>query len=454
MTRLFDSTPVNILQPSSMMLASTLLRLPYEVLERIFDEIDSRSLASACLGSRGIYEIASRNLYGSLLFVIDKPERSDPLYALKQRPHLAMYTHKVTLRLRILSQSDAQHVTKICDYIRTLPSIRRIEWFDNLVRGLHHTAAVGYFLDMLMDISSSIVELRLPPLWAGNWKPKLMDLRSLRDLTVSHCFPKFGQTLWYRHTISNLESLTISTYLHNAEFLRGACSLRTLKLQSIWSLPQLYPILSELSSLKHLSMLIDTQHLQNWTPAGTKSPTFTGLECLELALTPYGLKNFCRSGLFAFIRSLIAEVESLQEVQISSQRPGCYIDCGNEISGILVRKYRHSLRLLALDAMRLQSEALARICQQCPNLEVLGFIYADTDLDSTALSAILNLSPMLKTLRLTVVNVSLSMVVSIMSQDAIRLRKILLRTTQLMAYFVLESRWTYDPELRSLKREI
>ncbi|KAG8818653.1 hypothetical protein FRC19_010415 [Serendipita sp. 401] len=76
--------------------------LPYDILSSVFKSLDRSSLASACLSSHRINEVASENLYTSILFVIsqDDSEAEGPLSAIKRRPSLKRVVQAILFKFK------------------------------------------------------------------------------------------------------------------------------------------------------------------------------------------------------------------------------------------------------------------------------------------------------------------------------------------------------------------
>ncbi|KAG8807558.1 hypothetical protein FRC17_004407, partial [Serendipita sp. 399] len=386
------------------MFTSTLTTLPYEVLDIIFSEMERPSLVAACLVSHHIYEFASRVLYGSVLFVVGKD---------------AFGIKYIEFDTVTVSKKDAQRLQQTCYCVRTLPEVRNIEWFDSDVRGIAHSGAIADFLDMLTDIAESIERLRLPPLWAQNWKSQWMDLYYLKDLTITNCFPHFGLSEWYQSIIGQLESLTICTLIQRPEFLQGARRLRVLKLTSVWSLDKLYPDLSALNHLEELSITLRPNQIQEWSFRDDPATRLTRLRSLEIGIDIYSstdLAQFDPASLVTLVRNLTAASDSLQVARMYSLHPGKQIDCLRSLLDIFVTKYRRSLRVLDLSVMCLSNAVLTWIYKQCPMLEEVGFIYLDRISSLSAFAAKLGQHPTLTTLRITTHDIYDLALANIMSQ--------------------------------------
>ncbi|KAG8750040.1 hypothetical protein FRC14_000867 [Serendipita sp. 396] len=327
--------------------------------------------------------------------------------------------------------------------------------------------AIGYFLDMVKEMAPLVVKLRLPSLYEHKLQSKLMDLPSLRHLTLDDCTEELGRIAWYRSMIGNLTSLTMwnhytrmpQSLLYN-EYLQGAGSLRVLELQGLWSIDQLYPALFELRSLEHVRMTLCSMSIRGWQfiHHRPEAPNFSKLKCLEITLRPFTSDNLPKSvrlSLFYFIQSLLAEVKYLETIRVSTLKLENQFNFGEALASFLVKKFRHSLRVLCLDSMRLPNETISRICQQCPNLEELGLVYPYPypELDLATLCAAFKLRPMLKTLLLTTTTASDSVIRVMLSQTSTHLIRIYLRTSG-PSFSIWEVQWSYDSELLLPRRHI
>jgi hypothetical protein len=86
-----------------------LQRLPYDILQLIFDLLDKKTLLRAALANRALNEIVSRSLYTSVVFnkVVlgrhavrirgDPGKVANPFDALDRRPILRSAVHRVVL---------------------------------------------------------------------------------------------------------------------------------------------------------------------------------------------------------------------------------------------------------------------------------------------------------------------------------------------------------------------
>ncbi|KAG8810947.1 hypothetical protein FRC17_002697, partial [Serendipita sp. 399] len=273
-------------------------------------------------------------------------------------------------------RADFGRLQQICETVVKFPSIKSIGWIDSSSRGPYNETEVESLFDLLLAVGLSITELLLPPLFPKDWESKPIDLLSLRCLSLANCTAEIGQAKWYRAIVGKLESLTISAYLDKMDVLHGAHALRVLKLEGIGSFTALYPMLCELRRLEHLCMELHAADVEAWASENVSNPTFTKLQCLELIFNSTWFKSSSDpvlASLTLLVRSLTAEAKHLQIVRLSTLKPTNYIRWGESFAGPLVRKCRHSLRVLSLDTMYLSNDTINWICGQCTALEELGF---------------------------------------------------------------------------------
>ncbi|KAG9051739.1 hypothetical protein FS842_011105 [Serendipita sp. 407] len=186
--------------------------LPYDILSSVFKSLDRSSLASACLSSHRINEVASENLYTSILFVIsqDDSEAEGPLSAIKRRPSLKRVVQAILFKFKTgyWGAKLGRKMVIISDHIRSLPRVRKLEWLSDPRQFSSDTAPIEYFMDILSGMPS-VEELVLPTIFLAPLVPESPFPGTLRHLTLHNTFPLFPVTKWYGSIVPALESLII-----------------------------------------------------------------------------------------------------------------------------------------------------------------------------------------------------------------------------------------------------
>ncbi|KAG8808864.1 hypothetical protein FRC18_004822 [Serendipita sp. 400] len=428
--------------------------LPYDILSSVFKSLDRPSLASACLSSRRINEVASENLYTSILFVIsqDDSEAEGPLSAIKRRPSLKRVVQAILFKFKTgyWGAKLGRKMVIISDHIRSLPRVRKLEWLSDPRRDSSDTAPIEYFMDILSGMPS-VEELVLPTIYLAPLVPESPFPGTLRHLTLHNTFPLFSVTKWYGSIIPALESLIILTHVRQIGLLRGANALRVLKVETVWSIVDFVEILDEFTLLECLGMKILMKSLENTSSNWLHPIALPKLRCLELRLdhdrawlTTDVLENFK-----LFAQSLISASNSLEVLRLSAQNSMINHQHGESLSKFILKRHGTSLRVLDLVALTLREDHFCSILYNCPHLEEFGFFWKVPELRlQHSFWGFLGLCPTLTTLRLTTAQMQDSTITALIRQGPFLVKRFLLRTTKPLKYAIWESRSYYDSEVR------
>ncbi|KAG8834416.1 hypothetical protein FRC17_008987 [Serendipita sp. 399] len=374
----------------------SLSQIPYDVLERIFDLLDNKTLLNACLVNHTVNDIASRSLYATLTVnrrrdngiwngqVEREKQFRNAFLVFKRKPMLRLVVksvslHPSTFHQRWYSETKNDEIDSECyTQLGRLQNVRKITlerfFYDQEMPWLLDVVPTLPFLTTLV-ITEAIIRR-----WGGDLStspPEYSKLGRIQNMALNFT----GNTIepWIMSAIApKIKQVRIDEpHVQSLErSIKALTGLQELTLITISPDPvPVCKIIGDVGNLTHLALAIrfpkwDRENISDVT-AYIPETGLTKLTALEIELQPQDTGSD-----IILLRNLIwalASRSQLRKLSIGSPNsypPYSHMQC-NRLMSHVISTHGPTLEKLKTSFFHLPAPTLRRILSQCKRLRGL-----------------------------------------------------------------------------------